>query len=194
MSNWIVANKLDHEIDLKSNSVLNFNIKENASACLFFNSSDGVDTATINVKLGKNSSCELLGFFKCNNKNTKIFTNIMHNGNKSKCTQDFRFVNKHSTSAFEGTITIPRNVSKCESHMLNKNILLDDYSQAFSKPELNINNDDVICTHGCTMGALEDDHMFYLQSRGFTYDEATEMLIEAFGDIKKRDNNVARTY
>lgn len=118
----------------------------------------------------------------------------MHNGNKSKCTQDFRFVNKHSTSAFEGTITIPKNVSKCESHMLNKNILLDDYSQAFSKPELNINNDDVICTHGCTMGALEDDHMFYLQSRGFTYDEATEMLIEAFGDIKKRDNNVARTY
>jgi hypothetical protein len=36
MSNWIVANKLDHEIDLKSNSVLNFNIKENASACLLF--------------------------------------------------------------------------------------------------------------------------------------------------------------
>jgi len=41
---------------------------------------------------------------------------------------------------------------------------------AFSKPELNINNEDVICTHGCTIGALDENHLFYLQHRGLTYE------------------------
>ena len=64
--------------------------------------------------------------------------------------------------------------------MLNKNILLDNQSDAFSKPELNINNDDTICTHGCTIGALDEDHLFYLQHRGLTYEESIEILVQAF--------------
>ena len=39
-----------------------------------------------------------------------------------------------------------------------------------SKPELNINNEDVICTHGCTIGTLDENHLFYLQHRGLTYE------------------------
>ena len=61
-----------------------------------------------------------------------------------------------------------------------------DDSSAFSKPELNINNEDVICTHGCTIGALDEDHLFYLQHRGLTYEEAVEVLVQAFSHKRVR--------
>jgi Fe-S cluster assembly protein SufD len=180
-ANYIIEKKLETKINIQDDSILNFEVQKNASACLFFEckGSNNIDTK-INVKLDENASCELYGFFKNKNKKTNLITSVLHNGNKSKCTQDFRFVNKQSSSYFEGKITIPSNVSKCESHMLNKNILLDNESEAFSKPELDINNDDVICTHGCTIGALEDEHLFYLQTRGYTQQEAVEVLVEAF--------------
>ncbi len=56
---------------------------------------------------------------------------------------------------------------------------LPDYL-TIKKSELNINNEDVICTHGCTIGALDENHLFYLQHRGLTYEEAVEVLVQAF--------------
>ena len=99
----------------------------------------------------------------------------------------FRFVNKKSNTSFEGKIVIPKDISGCESHMLNKNILLDNQSDAYSKPELEIHNDDTICTHGCTIGALDEEQIFYLQHRGLTYDEAVEILVQGFtqGRVRK---------
>ena len=98
-------------------------------------------------------------------------------------------MNKKSNTSFEGKIIIPKHISGCESHMLNKNILLDNQSDAFSKPELEIFNDDTICTHGCTIGALDEDHLFYLQHRGLSYDEAVEILVQGF-----THNRVRRFY
>ena len=71
---------------------------------------------------------------------------------------------------------------------MNRNILLDNESDAFSKPELDINNDDVICTHGCTIGTLDDEHLFYLQSRGYTYEKAVEVLVEAFAHNRTQEH------
>ena len=56
---------------------------------------------------------------------------------------------------------------------------LPDYL-TIKKSELNINNEDVICTHGCTIGAFDENHLFYLQHRGLTYEEAVEVLVQAF--------------
>ena len=185
VSNYVVDKAFDSKIDVQDDSILNFNIKENASACIFFKNSSGASTE-INVTLHENSVCEMFGMFKNKNNDTNVITNVIHNGKKSKCNQDFRFINKKSTSSFEGKITIPKHITGCESHMLNKNILLDDDSNAFSKPELNINNEDVICTHGCTIGALDEDHLFYLQHRGLTYEEAVEVLVQAFSHKRVR--------
>ena len=179
ISNYVVDKVIDSKINVQDNSTLNFDIKENASACIFFKNSSGVSTK-INTTLHENSVCEMFGMFKSKNHDTNVITNVIHNGKKSKCNQDFRFINKKSTSSFEGKITIPKHITGCESHMLNKNILLDDNSNAFSKPELNINNEDVICTHGCTIGAFDENHLFYLQHRGLTYEEAVEVLVQAF--------------
>lgn len=186
MSNYVIEGKLQSKIELKEDSIINVNIKKNASACLYFETSTNINKAKINVELEKNASCELFGFFKCNNSNMVLLTDVIHKGNESRCNQDFRFVNEKSNSKFEGKITIPKDVVKCESHMVNKNILLDDNSSAFSKPELDINNDDTICTHGCTIGALDEEHLYYLRTRGLTNTKATELLVKAFSHNKTR--------
>ena len=73
--------------------------------------------------------------------------------------------------------------------MLNKNLLLDDDSTAFSKPELDIKNDDTVCSHGATTGPLDAEQIFYLRSRGIAEPDAVDMLIEAFyQDIKYKMN------
>jgi len=188
-NNYIIDKSLETKINIADFNTLNFKIKSNAKACLFFEAKGNQDSDTkINVELDENASCELYGFFKNTKKKTNLITNVIHKGSKSKCNQDFRFVNKRGKSSFEGKITVPKDVVKCESHMLNKNILLDTHSDAFAKPELDINNDDVICTHGCTIGALDEDHMFYLQSRGYTEDEATEILVEAFAHMRTQEH------
>jgi Fe-S cluster assembly protein SufD len=173
-------------INLEKDSELNYNLKPNSFARLFFYDRAGVDVK-INVNLEENASCEMYGFFKNEGKNPKVITTVTHKGKQSKCDQDFRFVNKECESSFEGKITIPKGVTGCESHMLNKNLLLDDESFAFSKPELDIKNDDTICSHGATTGPLDEQQIFYLQSRGIAEPQAIEMLIEAFyQDIKLR--------
>jgi len=173
-------------INLEKDTVLNYTLKPNAVARLFFHDRAGVDVK-INVDLEENASCEMYGLFHNEGRDPKVVTTVTHKGKKSKCDQDFRFVNKDCESSFEGKITIPKNVTGCESHMLNKNLLLDDDSFAFSKPELDIKNDDTICSHGATTGPLDQEQVFYLRSRGIPEPEAIEILIEAFyQDIKNR--------
>lgn len=188
-SELIIEKELETKINIADLDIVDVKVKANAKACLFFETKGKDITETkINIELGENASCDLFGFFKNFRKTTNLITNVVHKGNKSTCNQDFRFVNKQGTSSFEGKITVPKDVIKCESHMLNKNVLLDDHSDAFAKPELDINNDDVICTHGCTIGALDEDAIFYLQSRGYTKDEAIEVLVEAFAHMRTQEH------
>jgi|TARA_B100001094_G_scaffold78869_2_gene75159 Fe-S cluster assembly protein SufD len=186
---YVIEKHLETKINIAEFDTLNFKVMPNAKACLFFETKGkDISSTQINVELEENSSCELYGFFKNIKRTTNLITNVVHKGNKSTCNQDFRFVNKRGTSSFEGKITVPKDVIKCESHMLNKNVLLDDESDAFAKPELDINNDDVICTHGCTIGALDEDAIFYLQSRGYTKEEAVDVLVEAFAHIRTQEH------
>ena len=63
---------------------------------------------------------------------------------------------------------------------MSKALLLSDKSISNSKPELEIFADDVVCSHGATVGNLEEDEIFYLQSRGISVEQAKKILIEAF--------------
>ena len=64
--------------------------------------------------------------------------------------------------------------------MNNKNLLLSKRAKAFSKPQLNIENNDVACSHGSSTGALDKEQMFYLQTRGLTKEESKKLLVDAF--------------
>lgn len=181
-----ITDKYKETVNLHKDSELNYNLKPNSTARLFFHDRVGVDVK-INISLDENASCEIYGLFHNEGRDPKVVTTVTHKGKKSKCDQDFRFVNKDCDSSFAGKITIPRNVTGCESHMLNKNLLLDDDSTAFSKPELDIKNDDTICSHGATTGPLDQEQVFYLRSRGIAEPEAIAILIEAFyQDIKNK--------
>ena len=176
---FFVVNDFRRILSLEHNSVLNIDIDADSTACLFFNNYSGTVTE-INVKLNTNSSCELYGLFKSTNEKTHVITNVTHNGNNSYCNQDFRFVNRESVSSFKGLINIPKDVTGCESHMSNRNLLLDEVSRAYAKPELDIRNSDVICSHGSTTGTLDQEQLFYIQSRGVSYRDSVNILIEAF--------------
>ncbi len=85
-----------------------------------------------------------------------------------------------STGAFSGKIHVHPDAQKTEAYQTNNNILLTDTAKMNTKPRLEIYADDVKCSHGATVGQLDEDALFYLQSRGIAKDESRLMLMDAF--------------
>jgi Fe-S cluster assembly protein SufD len=92
-----------------------------------------------------------------------------------------------SKGVFHGRIYVHPVAQKTDAKQTNKNLLLSDDATADTKPQLEIYADDVKCTHGATIGQLNDESIFYLRSRGLGADTARQMLIHAFaGEIIER--------
>lgn len=81
---------------------------------------------------------------------------------------------------FQGKVLVERIAQKTDGYQMNQALLLSEQAEIDAKPELEIYADDVKCSHGATVGALDDDQMFYLQSRGVPEAEARHILIHAF--------------
>jgi len=92
-----------------------------------------------------------------------------------------------SKGVFHGRIYVHPIAQKTDAKQTNKNLLLSDDATADTKPQLEIYADDVKCTHGATIGQLNDESIFYLRARGIGTDMARQMLIHAFaGEIIER--------
>jgi Fe-S cluster assembly protein SufD len=92
-----------------------------------------------------------------------------------------------SKGVFHGRIYVHPIAQKTDAKQTNKNLLLSDDATADTKPQLEIYADDVKCTHGATIGQLNDESIFYLRSRGIDTPTARRMLIHAFaGEIIER--------
>ena len=85
-----------------------------------------------------------------------------------------------STGVFNGKIFVEREAQKTDAFQQNNNILLGDKATINAKPQLEIFADDVKCSHGCTIGQLDEDAMFYMQQRGIPQKEAKALLMYAF--------------
>ena len=83
-------------------------------------------------------------------------------------------------SVFNGKIFVRKDAQKIDSFQENRNLLLSQKGQVNTKPQLEIFADDVVCTHGATIGQMEDEELFYLQSRGLSKQKAKELLTYAF--------------
>lgn len=83
-------------------------------------------------------------------------------------------------SVFNGKIFVRKDAQKIDSFQENRNLLLSRKGLVNTKPQLEIFADDVVCTHGATVGQLEEDEVFYLKSRGLNEHQARELLIYAF--------------
>lgn len=106
---------------------------------------------------------------------------IRHLSPRSKSNQLFKYVlDDKSTGAFEGSILVAPGSKYTEAYQSNRNLLASTEAKMHCKPQLEIYNDDVKCSHGATTGQLDNDALFYMRSRGIPEAEARTMLMQAF--------------
>ena len=98
----------------------------------------------------------------------------------------------HAKGVFHGRILVQRGAQKTDAKQTNKNLLLSDTATVDTKPQLEIYADDVKCTHGATIGQMNDESVFYLRSRGIGTELARRMLMHGFaGEIIDRVQHMA---
>jgi Fe-S cluster assembly protein SufD len=97
---------------------------------------------------------------------------------------------------FHGRIVVHKNAQKTDAKQTNRNLLLNDDAQIDTKPQLEIYADDVKCTHGATIGQIEENALFYLRSRGISEAEARRLLLLAFAEecIERMQAGAARKH
>ncbi len=128
-----------------------------------------------------NATVASLGFGQ---KDTSICDNtvfISHQEESSKSRQIIKNALSGGAKAiFQGKIYVSSVAQKTDGYQMSNGLILTDDCQFLVKPELEIYADDVVCSHGSISGTLNDDHLFYLQSRGIPLVEAQKQLIQAF--------------
>ncbi|MEM9211082.1 MAG: SufD family Fe-S cluster assembly protein [Pseudomonadota bacterium] len=106
---------------------------------------------------------------------------VTHDAVDCESRQVFKKMLKNgATGVFQGKILVQPNAQKTDGYQISQGLLLDDDSQFLAKPELEIYADDVACSHGSTVGAIDEEAVFYLTSRGVPRHQAVEMLVLAF--------------
>ena len=110
-------------------------------------------------------------------------TLVEHQEPNCESHQDYKGIfDEKSTGVFNGKIIVEQEAQKTNAFQSNNNILLSDKATVNSKPQLEIFADDVKCSHGCTIGQLDEDALFYLRSRGIAKKEARALLMYAFAN------------
>lgn len=105
-------------------------------------------------------------------------------------------IDDRAHGVFLGRIAVRPDAQKSDAQQLNRNLLLSRRAAVDTKPELEILADDVKCSHGATVGDLDEEALFYLRSRGITADDARRLLIEAFATetLERVEDRAARDH
>ncbi len=161
-----------------------------------------IDTTTLNGSLVRNelnvalagpeAHAELNGVYVLNG--TTHCDNHTYIGHDvPDCTSDELYkgiIAEKGTGVFNGKVYVRQDAQRTRAYQSNANILQGDDARIFTKPELEIYADDVKCSHGCTIGRLDEKGLFYLRSRGVSEAEARKMLSHAFmTDVLERISN-----
>lgn len=111
------------------------------------------------------------------------YTLVSHEQPNCESHQNYKGIyDDRSTGVFNGKIYVDKIAQKTDAFQQNNNILLTDKATLNTKPQLEIFADDVKCSHGCTIGQLDESAMFYMQQRGIPKKEARALLMYAFTD------------
>lgn len=106
---------------------------------------------------------------------------VAHGSLRCESRQVFKKVLRNgATGVFQGKILVKEGAQKTDGYQISQSLLLDDDSQFLAKPELEIYADDVVCSHGSTSGAIDEEALFYLRSRGVGLSDAQNLLTLAF--------------
>jgi Fe-S cluster assembly protein SufD len=131
---------------------------------------------------GINSTCFLSGLTLLDDdKQSATYITTDHIMPNCTSSQNFKSVlNNKSSGVFNGRTIVREDSQKTNSKQSNKNLLLSDKATMNSNPQLEIYADDVKCAHGSTTGALDNEALFYMQSRGLDRESASSLLIRGF--------------
>jgi Fe-S cluster assembly protein SufD len=131
---------------------------------------------------GKGAECQLDGAYLIDQEDhVDHHTAVEHQASHCRSAQTYRgIVSGKGTAVFDGIVVVHRDAQKTEAHQENRNLLLSDTATVHTKPHLEIDADDVICSHGATVGSLDQDQLFYLRTRGVPEALAHSMLTYAF--------------
>ncbi len=106
---------------------------------------------------------------------------ITHDAVNCESRQVFKKVLRNgAVGVFQGKILVKKDAQKTDGYQISQSLLLDGDSEFLAKPELEIYADDVACSHGSTSGAIDEDALFYLRSRGIPEGPATDLLTLSF--------------
>ena len=125
---------------------------------------------------------KLLGFCKAiENQKIQYVVTVNHKADHTLSRQFYKAIaDQRGAMDFEGKVTVFKDARGVEAHQKNRNLLMSKTASIGTKPQLEIYNDDVVCSHGATIGDLDENEIFYLQSRGLDEDTARHLLMNAF--------------
>lgn len=131
---------------------------------------------------GENCEANMYGMaFLDRKQHVDNFTQIVHAMPHCQSNQLYKNVlDDESSGAFSGRINVRRDAQKTNAFQRNNNLLLTDKAQMQTKPQLIIEADDVKCSHGATIGQIDEEALFYLRSRGIEEKQARLMMMNAF--------------
>ena len=178
-----------YKIDHKRNSNIkyfynNINLEKNSiSENFIFSTGSKFIKNEVNCNLNDQfSSAFINGIINLtDDQHHEIKTNINHLAENTKSYQLIKSVlNNNSKGIYQGKIFVDKKAQKTDGYQLSKALLLNKNTEFDGKPELEIYADDVKCSHGSTSGNLNEDSIFYLMSRGLSYQQSKELLINGF--------------
>ena len=144
---------------------------------------------------GEASKVSLNGCFFLKDKNIcSNKTHIIHNADNCESNQTYKgILNDYAKANYFSNTFVSQNAQKTQGYQLSKGILLTNNCSFFSKPELRIFADDVKCSHGSTIGPVDESALYYLRSRGINKNEAMKMIIASFieEDLQNLNKNIA---
>ena len=150
---------------------------------------------------GKKAQANFYGVNIANNNQVyDIVIDIKHNSSDTFSNQHYNQVlNYNSSGSFYSNFYIDKFLNNIEAHQLNKNLILDKKSKAYSRPMLDIHSDDVICSHGSTTGNIDKEALNYFASRGIKDLQAKTLIImgllkSVFSNCKLSDFEIESLY
>jgi len=147
---------------------------------------------------GQNAEATLNGVF-INDNNVHTDSRILINHNAPHC-QSFQtykgILSDQATGVFNGKVYVAEGAQKTNAYQSNKNILLSEDAVINTKPELEIYADDVKCSHGATCGQLDEEAIFYAESRGIPREKAKKLIVFAFAQevVQAIDNEDVKNF
>ncbi len=134
--------------------------------------------------LAEHGTCQLQGLSVLNDE-TQVFDYTVMDHLKPNCTSQQLYkgiLAAQARSEFDGTIIIHQNAQQSDASQLNRTLMLSDDARVLTRPQLKIDADDVKCSHGATVGQLEEEQLFYLASRGLSAQTAQSVLTYGFAE------------